>query len=82
MESGPFDVPADHFAHFARIKRLADVIVGAKAERFLGRLEGAKSREHDDRKMRIDLADPTQAFNAGHAGHPNIHDDGVRLFLA
>ena len=81
MEPGALDVAADHFAHFARIKRLADVVVSAEAERFLGRLERAEAGQHDDGKMWIDLANQAQAFDARHSRHPDIHDDGVGLFF-
>ncbi len=31
--------------------------------------------------MRIDFANLTQTLNAAYSRHPNIHDDGVGLFL-
>ena len=81
MEPRALDIASDHLAHFARIKWLADVVVRAEAKRFLGRFERAESGQHDDGKMRIDFANPAQAFDAGHAGHSNVHDDRVGFFL-
>ena len=57
LNPGAFDIAPDYFPHFARIKRLADVIVRAQAQRLLGRLERAETGQHDHGNMRIDLAD-------------------------
>src|SRR5205814_9824524 len=82
LQTGPLDVPADHFAHLHGVKRFIDVIVSAEAERFLGGLERAEAREHYHGKMRIDFADFAQAINPVHSGHANVHHYGIRaLFL-
>jgi hypothetical protein len=48
LHTRSLDIPADHFAHFAGVKWLADVIVSSKAQSFFRRFQGAKSRQHDD----------------------------------
>ena len=82
LQTGPLDVPADHFAHLHGVKRFIDVIVSAEPERFLGGLERAEAREHYYGKMGIDFADFAQAINPVHSGHANIHHDRIgALFL-
>src|SRR5262249_49794850 len=81
MSARPLDLAINDLLHFTGVKRLADVIVGAESQRLLGRFERTKASEHDDRKMRIDLADLTQPFNAADSGHPNVHDNGVGMFF-
>ena len=82
MNPGALDVAPDHFPHFARIEWLADVIVRAEPQRFLGRFERAESGQHDHGDVRIDFADLAQAIDAAGAGHANVADDRVRLFFA
>src|SRR6266487_5739177 len=81
VEAGAFDIASDDVAHFARVKRLADVIIGSEPERLLGRFQGAEAGQHDYGKMRIDLTNLAQTFDSGDTGHPDVHDDGVGLFL-
>src|SRR2546421_12864801 len=81
MRAGPFDVTINDLLHFMRIKRFADVIVGAESERFLGSLERAETCQHDDGQMRVDLADLTKTFDSADSGHSNVHDDGVGLLF-
>src|SRR5438874_5152400 len=82
LQTGPLDVPADHFAHLHGVKRFIDVIVSAEPERFLGGLERAEAREHYYGKMGIDFADFAQAINPVHSRHANIHHDRIgALFL-
>ena len=81
MSAGPFNVAINDLLHFMSIKWLGDVIVSAKSESFLGGFKRPKTGEHDDRKMRIDFANLTQTLNAAYSRHPNIHDDGIGLFL-
>jgi len=81
VEPGALDIAADDVPHFGGIERFADIIVGAETQGFLGCLERAEPGEHDDGKMRVDFADSAEAFDAGDAGHANIHDNGVGLFF-
>ena len=57
------------------------VVIVAEADGFLGGFERAESSQHDDGKMRIDLPNTTQSFNAGDAGHSDVEDDRVGFFL-
>jgi hypothetical protein len=81
MNPRPLDVAPDHLSHFARVERLADVIIRAQPERFLRGLQRAKPSQHDHRDVRIDLADAPQTINAARAGHADISDDGIRMFF-
>ena len=82
MNPGALDVAADHLPHFARIEWLADVIVRAQPQGFLGRFERAKAGEHDDGDVRIDFPDFAQAIDAARPGHADVADDRVRLLFA
>ena len=81
MHPGALDISSDDVAHFASVERLADVVIGPETQRFLGRFERAKTRQHDDGKMWIDLADLAQPLDPIDAGHANVHDDGIGLFF-
>ncbi len=82
LQTGPFHVTADHFAHLDRIKGFVDVIVSAETERFLRGLERAEAGEHDYGEMRINFANLAQAVDAVHPGHANVHDNCIgMLFL-
>ncbi len=81
LDPSALDIAINDVAHFACIKRFADVIISAEPKCFAGRLEGAETGEHDHRKMGIDLANFAQSIDAGHSGHANIHDDRIRVFF-
>src|SRR2546430_1089200 len=81
MSTSAFDVAIDDLLHFVSIKWLADIIIGAESQSFLGRFKRAKTGQHDDGQMRIDLSNLTETFDSAHARHPNVHDNGVGLFF-
>ncbi len=61
------------------IEGLEQVIVGAQLHGLDGRLRGAVGGHEDDRKLRIELADPPQGFQAVEPGHANIAEHQVGL---
>ncbi len=81
MNTRAFDIAPNDVTHFARVKGLANVIIGPKPQRFLGSFQGTEAGQHDDGKMRIDLANFAQTIDSGHTGHPDVHHDCVGLFL-
>ena len=81
MNTSAFDIAPDDVPHFARVKRLADVIIGAESHRLFGGFQSAETGQHNDGKMGIDFADFAQTIDAVHAWHANVHDDRVGLFL-
>src|SRR5712692_489447 len=81
MHASALDSAAGHFLHFARIKRLADIVIGTKSKSLFCGLECAEAGQHDDREVRIYFADLAQSLDASHSGHANVHDDGIGLFF-
>jgi len=63
------------------LDRLADEVVGARADRGDRRIEASERRDDDDRDRRSVLSDALAQVDAAHLVHVQVGDDDVEIAL-
>ena len=74
--------PTQRVGKLAGVDRLREVDVGAARERLLRPLRLVRGGQHDDANVCTRLADPLDARQPVHLGHPDVQQAEIRLQLA
>ena len=82
LERTALDRPFDRQQHGFRLERLGDVVEGAYAHGFDGRVDAPERGHQDDRRLGSDLTQLAHELDAGLAGHLDVAEHCVELDLA
>ena len=82
LERAALDRALDRQQHGFRLERLGDVVEGADAHGFDGRVDAPERGHQDDRRFGPDLTQLAHQLDARLAGHLDVTEHGFELHLA